>query len=139
MLSTITSPLPLDVIIDYDDVDVHRVQDLAAGPRAFSHPLILEDVITKNVLGHEQRFKQFQEMYRVREFRLVLCADVSHHTVGLAVKTLKHLVRAEKEKGKLGYLSCEPLIITEKRTLPTHVNDNKIGRNRDWLVLSSAL
>ena len=139
VLSTISSPLPLDVIIDYDDVDVDRVRYLTS-PGTFTCPLTLEDEITKNVLRHEQRFKLFREMYRVRGFRLVLCADVFNHSVGPAVQTLERLVRAEKEKGGLDYLRCEPLIISEKRTLQTHgINGKKIGWNQLWYTFSSAL
>ena len=135
VLSTITSRLPLDVIIDYDDVDVDRVRYLTS-PGTFTCPLTLKDEITKNVLRYEQRFKLFREMYRVRGFRLVLCADVFNHSVGPAVQTLERLVRAEKEKGRLDYLRCKPLTISEKRTLQTHaVNGKKIGWNRQWYLL----
>ena len=138
VLSTVTSPLPLDVVIDYDDLDVDRMLWMGS-PRAFTRPLTLEDIITKNVLGHEQRFKLFQEMYRVREFRLVLCADVCNDSVGLAVQTLERLVKAEKEKEGLGYLRCEPLIICEKRTPQGHHDDDTIGSVQSYFVLSSAL
>jgi hypothetical protein len=140
VLSTITSPLPLDVIIDYDDFDVDRMRRWAANPTlTYPLPVELEDQMAKNVLRHEQRFKLFQEMYRVRRFRLVLCADVSNHSVEPAVQTLKNLVKAEKAMGRLGYLHCEVLIISEKRTLQTYVGDNQVGHTRLLLVSSSAL
>ena len=138
VLSTITSPLPLDAIIDYDDVDVDLVR-ASEGPRIFACLMTLKDAITENALGHEQRFKLFQGMYRVREFRLVLYADVPNHAVGPAVQTLERLVRAEKEKGRLGYLRREPLIISEKRTPHTGYDDDKICCERYSPVISSAL
>ena len=138
VLSTVTSPLPLNVIIDYDDRDIDRMRCWTANP-VLTLPLTLEDGITKNVLRHEQRFKLFQEMYRVREFRLVLCADVSNHSVEPAVQTLESLVRVEKAKGRLAYLHFEVLIISEKRTPQTHISDEQVGHDRQWLVFSSAL
>ena len=140
MLSTITSPLPLDVIIDYDDFDVDRMRCWTANPALTCPlPLELEDRIAKNVLRHQQRFKLFEEMYRVRRFRLVLCADVSNHAVEPAVETLESLVRVEKARGRLGYLHCEVLIISEKRTPQTYIGDDQVGRIGRWPISSSAL
>ena len=141
VLSTITSPLPLDVIIDYDDTDLDRVLCWANPP--LTCPTrgvrVLEGEMAKNVLRHEQRFKLFQEMYRVRAFRLVLCADVYNHSVEPGVQTLERLVRAEKEKGRLGYLHCEVSIISEKRTPKTYNCDDIVGRTVCWPIASSAL
>jgi len=78
-------------------------------------------------------------MHSIRDFRLVLCADVFNCVIKPAMRTLKHIVREEKEKGGLDYLPYEPLIISERRTLRTRCTDHRAGGSRDSPVYASAL
>ena len=53
-------------------------------------------------------------MYRVRGFRLVLCADVFDCAVDDAMEELEWIVKRVEED--LGHLPHEPLIVFERRT-----------------------
>jgi hypothetical protein len=142
VLSTIASPLPLDVIIDYDDYDLDGFRYWAVYLGLARWPLVPPqelDEMARNNLRHEQRFKLYREMYLVRGFRLVLCADVSNQVVEPAVQTLESLVGVEKAGGRLDYLHCEVLIISEKRTprIP-YTRDRPVGYTGCWPVFYSA-
>ena len=137
VLSTITSPLPLDVVITYREFDVGgnlcywakpiHVQDL--------HPIIRGP----NALNHPERFKVFSEMYRVREFRLVLCADVLNCAEEYAMRVLEQIVKTEMMNGGLDYLRCEPLIISESRSPRTRLTDDSAGERGKSPIRASAL
>jgi hypothetical protein len=86
---------------------------------------------------YQWQFRAFREMYTVRDFRLVLCADVPNCVVERAIQILEDNVKAEKLKGGLGYL-YEPLIISERRTLRTRPTDYNVGSMR-WAIPASAL
>lgn len=137
VLSTITRPLPLDVIIVYDEIDLDRV------PRGPPEKIYTTEVSpkakTKNVLHHQERFRLFREMYRVREFQLVLCADVHGCIDERAMRTLGDIVVAEKAKGGLDYLRREPLIICEERVPRLRFVDWPAGDTPKYAVYASAL
>lgn len=75
-------------------------------------------------------------MYRVRGFRLVLCADVVNCAVDDAAEELEWIV--ERVEEDLGHLSHEPLIVFERRA-PRIFEDPKHHANRSFMWLSSAL
>ena len=68
-----------------------------------------EDTTTR----HSERFKVFREVYETRKFRVVLCAEA--FAVMRSVQVLKQILAAERERGGLDYLQCEPSIISEVR------------------------
>lgn len=78
-------------------------------------------------------------MYEAREFRLVLCADVFDPMVKYATEMLERLVKAEKAKGGLDYLLCEPLIIAGVRSPRTHPMEAHVGGTDRQFVHASAL
>jgi len=125
VLSTITSPLPLDLIIVYWETDVDRMI------RNWSKPVVVKDscaeIKAANVLHHQHRFRMFHEMYRVRGFQLVLCIDVVDCAVEQSLQVLEGLVEVEKAKGGFDYLFCEPLIISEIRSPRTRFLDTPVG------------
>ena len=105
VLSTITSSLPLNVIIIYwyPDIceEVHK--ERLCGAR----------LITPSI-RHAQRFKEFHKMYTARKFQLVLCAyGRGGGTMELAIQGLKRIINRERARGGLDYLDCEPLITSE--------------------------
>ena len=61
-------------------------------------------------------------MQGVREFRLILCADVLGFAVDDSVETLEWIVEQVEE---FGCLPCRPLIISERRL---HRLRNIVGR-----------
>ena len=134
-LSSIASPAPLDVVIVYREVDfgdtLHSVYCKGPRPPCFHHHRLKKNpsIWCEDPLDE---FELFREMHRVRDFRLVLCADVFDCIVEPAIKALEHVVKKEKERGGLDYLFFEPLVISERRTPPTRCSDLHAG----WWTLS---
>ena len=136
VLSTITSPLPLDVVIIYKELDVGRVCVWSVPARVRD---LYPDGRATAARRHPKRFKVFREMYMTREFRLVLCADVLGCSAEFAVRVLKCIVRAERTNGGLDYLPCEPLIISEMRSPRSRPGDNRVGWEGELPIYASAL
>ena len=95
--------------------------------------------IAKNILDHLERFKVFREMYGVREFRLVLCADVHDRIAVRATQALKCILEAERTKGGLDYLLGEPLVIPEMKSRFTRLCDSRAGDRRGQPVYATVL
>ena len=94
----------------------------------------------ENSLHHVGQFKVLSEVYKVREFRLILCADVHDRIVERAVGVLERIVKTEKENGRLDYLPCGPLIISEVRSLCTFRGCNPVSAVAgEWYIKASAL
>ena len=93
---------------------------------------------TENVLHHLERFKVFGEMYGVREFQLVLRADVPDYIVESAMRDLNHIIKAEQMGRRLDYLLREPLIISEIRSPRTRLCED-VGSTGEWPINGSAL
>ena len=135
VLTTVAPALPLDVVIAYGNRDVgYFVSDCPKGvlPR--------QEKGGDSALRHAGQFKVFREMYMAREFRLILCADVHDWIVERAVRVLERIVDTEKKNWRLDYLPCEPLIISEVRSLCTLRGCNPVGAfKRERYVQGSAL
>ena len=87
----------------------------------------------------QQQFEVFRTIHNIRDFRLVLCADVPDCIVDPAVEVLECLVKEEKNKGGLDYLLHEPLIISERRTPRTRCTDPHVAWSLEMPVYPSAL
>jgi len=139
VLSSVTSPAPLDVVIIYRDVIPSGGQDCMwccnSGPIC-NHSKEMRD---KNARGHQQQLRVFREMRSMRDFRLVLCADVSDHMVGHAVGKLERIAKAEKVERGLGHLPYKSLVISERRILRTRDNDYHTGYSKKWAISACAL
>ena len=75
----------------------------------------------------------------MRDFRLVLCADVFDCMAVDCLERLERVVKAEEGKGGLGFLLQEPLIIFERRTLRTRYIDQNAGCSRTRAISAAAL
>lgn len=137
VLSTITSSRPLEVVVIYWESDVDRM--ICFWSKPISVRPASSEMMTKNALHHQRRFEQFREMHKVREFQLVLCADVLGCAVKDAVWLLETIVVAEKSKRGLDYLLCDPLVISEMRSPRTRIVDSHTGSTARWEVHASAL
>ena len=90
---------------------------------------------------HQQQLKVFSEMHTVRDFRLVLYADVPGGP-GIRkcadMETLECIAKAERVEGGL---DCQyrPLIVFERWLLRTRPRDYNAGWSGKWWVLASAL
>ena len=135
VLTTVVPGLPLDVVIAYGNLDVGY--SVSNCPKSIL-PYRWEG--GDNAIHHAGQFKVFREMYKVREFRLILCADVHDWIVERAVRVLVRIVDTEKKNGRLDYLPCEPLIISEVRSLCTFRGYNPVGAIAgEWYIEGSAL
>jgi hypothetical protein len=64
----------------------------------------------KTATNHATRFEVFDEMFRARDFRLALCADVLECIAEDAVEEARR-------NGKLEYLLEDPLVVREMRAV----------------------
>ena len=71
-------------------------------------------------------------MYNVRDFRLVLCADVSDPMMEYGKGVLERVAKA-------GQFLHEPLVVAERRTLPARYTDYRVGWSNEGYIFNSAL
>ena len=140
ILSSVTSPGPLDVVIIYQDYDFFYYPPCK---RCNLEPLhshhCFQDVMDKLALDRRRQLRVFREMHSVRDIRLVLCADVSWDSVRGVTKTLEHIVKGEKVEGRTDYFLYKPPIVFERRMLHTRPNDYPVGYSGREPILASAL
>ena len=134
VLSTVTSPLPLELVINYGTSEVY-----CHSPSYIRVGMVSPSERAAETLIHQERFKVFSEMYAVREFRLVLCADVFDRDAEDTTRALESVVEAERMSGGFDYLSCEPLIISEMRSPRTRRTDDQVGAGGGWVIVTCAL
>ena len=111
-LSTITSPVFSEVTVFYRDYDFRGISIISPGHvTCWMSP----DKRAEDDLWHCKRFEVFREMRKVRDFQLVLCADVWDWIELYSVGVLKYAVAAEKAKGGFDSFSSEPMVIFNPR------------------------
>ena len=138
VLSTIESPLPLEVVIIYREIDfgydvLPRWEPLRVryggwckgGPKPSLHSAELLEVL--------------REMRQVRELRLVFCADVLECLERHALRKLERYVETESSRGGSDYLQEAPLIISEMRTLRSRPGRGHVGLDKKgaWMFASA--
>jgi len=116
VLSTITSLEFSEVVIIYRDTDFCGVAQYSRPPNIYTDTT--PDQRAKEASWHRELFKVFRWMYGLREFRLVLCAEVWDCVGEYAMRVLKQAVAAEKAGGRLDYLPSEPLLVYSPRASP---------------------
>jgi len=109
ILSSVTSPVPVDVVIIYQDI-------------YFEIPFML----------YQRRLEVSHKIHSTRGFRLVLCADVCDRVVERAIQWLEDFVKAGRMKGGLSRFPYKPLIISERRLLRTRKYSCFPGVSVDW-------
>ena len=140
VLSSVTSPRPLDVVIIYRDDDcVYPPPCWECNLEPLRLHLCSQKIIDRLTLYHQRQLRVFREIHSVRDFRLVLCADISESSVGDVMKTLEDLVKAREVEGGLDRLLYKPLIVFERRVLRTRSTDHNPGFSGRWSILASAL
>ena len=98
-LSTITSPAFSTVTIFYHHNDFCRT----GIPYILFH-MTPTDRAKTIAMRHSRLFEVVHGMYTVRNFRLVLCAEVFDGEGAYTLQVLKEIVAAERAKNELGYL-----------------------------------
>jgi hypothetical protein len=136
VLSSITPSVPLDVVIIYRDRDICGLASWTLEPECLGHSS--QRVWDSKVADYQQQLRVLREMYKTRDFRLVLCADVPYFMVEHALEILRRIVEEGKVMGGLGHL-YEPLVVCERRTLHTRYGDPNPGCLRGWYVPATAL
>ena len=111
LLSTITSTLPLDVVVLHTEHEIgYPIMNHARG-------MILKDnrffKRFQLMYSDSELFKLFRETYNERNFRLVLRAEVLERAEKYALERLERLVEEEAKDGGLDYLGCRPLIVSK--------------------------
>ena len=102
-LSTITSPAFSEVTVVYRDYDFCGVES----EQYPNWPAGREE----EALQHSSQFEVFREMRKMRDFRLVLCADVWHRVGEHPVQVLKEAVVAEKARRGFDLCFPEPSVV----------------------------
>jgi len=64
---------------------------------------------------HRGQFEAFRQIHEVRNFQLMLCADVWDRVGEYVVGVLKRAIAAEKAAKRLDYLPSEPSVIYSPR------------------------
>ena len=141
VLST-TPPAPLDVVIVYREFDLGSIWGSCwftdgSNPICFYHKPRWDT--SNDVPRYKRHFRLFREMHKVRDFRLVLCADVFDCLVEHAIQTLEHTLIAREVNGGLDYFINKPLVISERRTPRTRPTDCNTGWSATWPGIFSAL
>ena len=125
VLSTITSPA-LEVVVVYRDYDF-------CGVRHPGYPTlppvcrVSQDKRAREALQHHRQLRAFREMHKLREFRLVLCAEVWHRIGEHSVRVLEEAVAVEKAKGGFDIGFPEPLVVYRPRESQTTLGQDYYG------------
>jgi len=114
-LSTITSPVFTELTAIYRDYDFRGVEPSWPDQPCLRERLPAEEV--EEALWHCRLFKAFRTIREIRDFRLVLCADVWHRVGGYSVRVLKEAVAAEKARRGFDDIFPEPLVIYSPRAV----------------------
>ena len=84
---------------------------------------------------HQRQLRVFREMHSVRDFCLVLGADISKFPVKRAAQTLERLVKADMKEGS-DYLLYRPLAILRNGSsvLVLRPTVTRAGQGARWYV-----
>ena len=120
VLSTITSPVFSEVTACYRDYNFCGVQGCvqASWLQPQSRPpfrVMSQAERAKEASHHRKRFEVFHKMHKVRDFQLVLCADVWDRVGEYSVRMLRRVVADEKARGGFGQPLSEPLVTYRPR------------------------
>jgi hypothetical protein len=105
VVSTITSSSFLEIVILYNFWDEHCW---------YSDPplrMLTEPEQAEDTVQHHTRFKAFREALKVRNFQLVLCANVWAHVGEQPVRMLEGVVADGKARREFEGFSSDPLVI----------------------------
>lgn len=143
VLSTITSPMLLNIVIIYQDFDIdywgpcYYSRSCKPGPAGAYIRSPEEKAACR--LRHQQIFKVLHDIYGMQEFQLVLSVDVPDSMMEYTLGMLEYLVKVEKMRGRLDYLSHRPLVIAEIPGPHGRPQDLRVGVVTEGPVLSVAL
>jgi len=115
-LSTIQSPAFSQVTLLYQEYDFRALDTL--GFPAWPYPRELsQDEKAVEASWHYKRFELLREVHKVRNFQLVLYANVREPVGEYAERMMKEAVVAEKARGGFNIFFPEPLVISVPRSI----------------------
>jgi len=106
-LSTITSPMFTEVVVVYQESSFSGV----ASHSTEAYRTTTSSERAAEASWHRSLFQVFREMYTMRDFRLVLCAEVWGVVREYTAEVLERAVAVERAAERLDYLPSEPLVI----------------------------
>lgn len=131
-LSTITSPVFSEVIAVYRDLDFSGVDwewsNQALRPQSPAQR-------AKEASLHERQLKLFRAIRKVRDFQLVLCADVWDGVKGYTTLVLKRAVAGEKAKVGFDGIFPELLVVYSPRGSRQDSGEYWAGSPGPWIPL----
>ena len=108
-LTVVASPAPFRITVIYREDDFRGVE------RWHSDWPYLREMSQADIIAeasrHHRRFEVLRKAHKVRDFQLVLCADVWDPVGEYAVRMLKEAVAEERAKGGFNVFLSEPLVI----------------------------
>lgn len=114
VLRTITSPAFSKVVVFYRYCDFGGLNFHWCNAQDIYRSMTPDERATDD-LWHRRLFQVFRDMHTVRNFRLVLCADVWDRVGEYTVEVLKRAVATEEAAKRLDYLSSEPMVVCSPR------------------------
>jgi len=123
-LSTITSPVFSEIVVFYRDYDLPGAYSAWPGrsPVQSAFQNGIGAGIAEEASRHHRRFGVFRALRKVRDFRLVLCADACDGGYGYE-RTLKNAIAAEKAERGFDSIFPEPLVTSILRGARYHVRE----------------
>ena len=127
-----TSPMFLEVIVLYVWYDFRGIQSPClcrdCQPPMFSYTRADR---AEEASRHHRQYKVFSEAQKVRDFRLVLCAEVWDDVGEYSVGVLKELWREKRQKVLDGF-SSEPTVVRRYRNFFFPIDCSPLGRIICW-------
>ena len=112
-ISTITSPVFTEVTAIYREYHFCVVESAWPGRPRLRRKSSGEKAVEAS--WHGRRFEAFRRMHKVRDFRLVLCADVWEGVGEYSVRSLEKAVAAERAGKGFDGTFPEPLVVCRPR------------------------
>ena len=109
VLSTVTSPVFAEVTALYREYHFCGVEFPWSDRPRLRKRVSAEK--TEEASWHSQRFEAFRRMRKVRDFRLVLCADVWEEVGEYSVRSLKEAVAAEEARRGFDIYFPKPAVV----------------------------
>jgi hypothetical protein len=108
VLSTITSPVFSRIIVLYGSCHFRGIESYPSTQASFRG--LSQDERAEEVARHRRPFEVFREVYKVRDFQLILCACIWGSVGEEPVRILEEAVAEERAKGGFNRFLYEPLV-----------------------------
>jgi len=125
VLSTITSSAFFQIIVIYHNQDFNGIKPRGSDWPPFRE--LSEAERAEEASRHGQKFEMLRELYKIRDFQLVLSASVSGCVAEYATQMLEEAVAEEKAKNGFDDHFPEPVVLYDP---------HRIQRPDPWIFLT---